>query len=213
MIELIAALIGGIATVAAALISKKDDSTAGSASPTHRPPLTQFLALFVVGGLAGALLAMALVKAAEKGLLIGGYRIPPGTVVAYMGNSAPEGWLPCNGDPVDESHSDLKSLLVGGLTPDLRGRFPRGFDSTGKIDVDGKGIRALGSKQEDAFKKHSHLVAGVFIPGGDEHFDQGGKRVTSGGSAWTGNGKDDSGNEGGDETRPKNVAVNFIIKY
>lgn len=209
MIQLIVALIAGIATVVAAYIGKKETAPGGTATPTPKPRLSRIVSLFVVGGIAGALIATTVVEAARKGLLIAGYQVPVGIIEAYMGNSAPDGWLLCNGDPVpdDPAHAKLKSMLPDGQTPDLRGRFLRGLDPTGKVDIDGKGTRALGRPQEDAFKQHEHSIPDVLTTGRFNHVGGGPNEVqfrpTSTGDSPT----------GGTETRPKNVAVNFIIKY
>ena len=52
-----------------------------------------------------------------------GYVMPVGSIVAYYGKTAPDGWLLCNGDdiPKEEKYKDLRTLL-GKSTPDLRGR-------------------------------------------------------------------------------------------
>ena len=134
--------------------------------------------------------------------------MPVGTITAYMGKVAPDGWLLCNGKDIPTQYKELVNL-IGEKTPDMQGRFLRGLDPTGTIDVDGGKNRALGSPQEDAFKEHSHTVNGVLIPDiGDHHYDGGPTRVTTG-TASAG----ESNPKGGSETRPKNVAVNFIIKY
>src|ERR1019366_10663828 len=123
MIQLIVALIAGTATVIAAYIGKKESGPSGAVTPTPKLRFGRILSLFVVGGIAGALIATTVVEAAKKGLLIAGYQVPIGTIEAFMGNSAPAGWLLCNGDPVSDSHPVLKSMLPSGQTPDLRGRF------------------------------------------------------------------------------------------
>lgn len=62
--------------------------------------------------------------------------LPVGTIVAYDTNSAvPAGWHVCDG-----------SAINGIQTPDLRGRFIRGLDSS----------RALNSFQDSANKEHYH---------------------------------------------------------
>jgi hypothetical protein len=83
-----------------------------------------------------------------------------------------------------------------------RGRFLRGIDSTGTVDPDG--VRAAGSVQADDFKSHSHNVY---------------YSATGGlGNVWAALGSGSTGNTGlttptgGDETRPKNVAVLYCQK-
>jgi microcystin-dependent protein len=54
---------------------------------------------------------------------------PVGTITAYGGSSAPSGWLLCNGDAIDAAYTELIAL-VGANTPDMKGRFPLGDNST-----------------------------------------------------------------------------------
>lgn len=140
-----------------------------------------------------------------------------GVVVAYAGTTAPVGWLLCNGAIVSrDSYSDLFAAIgtaygIGnGATtfgiPDLRGEFIRGFDSGRGVDTS----RVLGSTQTDSLKSHSH--------------HSGHQRVTSvlrGGSGADASAPDDDFSSsdktqtqatGGTETRPRNIAMNYIIK-
>ncbi len=57
--------------------------------------------------------------------------VSPGTIVAYVGGSAPVGWLLCNGSeiPAGSEYATLKAM-IGPNTPDLRGRFILGVDGT-----------------------------------------------------------------------------------
>lgn len=89
--------------------------------------------------------------------------MPVGAVIHVAGNTAPTGFLKCNGAAISRSsYSNLFSMIGtiygsgdGSTTfnlPDLRGEFVRGWD-------DGRGIdsgRALGSAQGDANKSHTH---------------------------------------------------------
>jgi microcystin-dependent protein len=71
-----------------------------------------------------------------------GFIMPVGTILPYGGETAPEGWLLCNGDA--KSRTDFADLFAaigtnfgqgdGSATfnvPDLRGRFPRGGEALG----------------------------------------------------------------------------------
>jgi microcystin-dependent protein len=55
--------------------------------------------------------------------------VPVGTIAMYGGASAPTGWLLCNGDAINGSYTSLISI-VGANTPDLKGRFALGDNST-----------------------------------------------------------------------------------
>ncbi|MFH1148211.1 MAG: hypothetical protein V1736_10960 [Pseudomonadota bacterium] len=117
--------------------------------------------------------------------------IPVGTIVAFFGHVLPPGWRWCNGE---------------NNTPDLRGVFLRGLD-------DGRGLdpgRGFGTYQADEFRNHNH-------GNGDYKYLL---RITG---TSTSKYTDNSSSEpdliwageilaaGGSETRPKNVAVKFIM--
>lgn len=53
-----------------------------------------------------------------------GYVMPVGSIVAYYGAKAPDGWLLCDGSaiPNDAKYQELKTLSGKSNTPDLRGR-------------------------------------------------------------------------------------------
>lgn len=63
--------------------------------------------------------------------------IPTGSITAYIGATAPSGWLLCDGTEIASSETALESVLNGtygtgsngrSLVPDLRGRVPVGVD-------------------------------------------------------------------------------------
>jgi hypothetical protein len=96
--------------------------------------------------------------------------------------------------------------------PDFRGRFPRGVASGSANDPDratrtfnaagGNTGDAVGSVQVDEFKSHTHSV--------ETRVDTHG--VDPGGSYWRGVQTVQSGGAGGNETRPKNAYVYFVIR-
>lgn len=130
-----------------------------------------------------------------------------GTIKAWPGSlsTIPEGWTACNGAAYSTStYPDLNAILstagFNGVLPDLRGYFIRGCDNGAGIDVG----RVLGSIQQDAFKAHHHAYTlGIDTTSGNNNnnfakldsFTQ--TRQTQ-----------DTGDV---ETRPKNVALNYII--
>lgn len=137
----------------------------------------------------------------------------PGMIAHYATSTAPSGWLKANGAAVSRvAYADLFGAI--GTTfgagdgfntfnlPDLRGEFLRGFD-------DGRGVdsgRTLGSAQSDQVAAHTH--SGVPFQRSD--VDRG---STGGSSLFS---IDDIGNTasfGGNETRPRNVAMLACIKY
>ena len=137
-------------------------------------------------------------------------RIPTGTIVSYYGDKAPKGWMLCDGSTVPSDFEELRKV-VGERVPDLRGMFLRGAnnarsDGNGDAEIG----RAIGSFQNDMIRKHSHSLSlqgaagnNAFVP----------RDPAWGYDDWHGPARQATTTEqGGDETRPKNVAVNFIIK-
>lgn len=122
-------------------------------------------------------------------------------------------FLKVNGAPFDKNkYSKLGVTYPSGVLPDMRGEFVRGWD-------DGRGIdagRGLLSAQGHAYQSHSHRL------------------LMSAGSAGSGNvigidgslngtltyriNQPDGGqiqaieNAGGTETRPRNIAFNYIVR-
>lgn len=130
-----------------------------------------------------------------------------GEIVMYGGTSAPRGWLECDGRST-APYPDL-AAVVGAKVPDLRGEFVRGWDHGRGVDSG----RILLRSQDEEFKSHSHSM------GGDRRYIVDGGPIICGpasdppwGKHWMGtfNGTGVS-NTGGRETRPRNVALMFII--
>jgi microcystin-dependent protein len=191
--------------------------------------------------------------------------IPTGTVVPYAANSAPSGWVICDGSlygrtALDPSPQPNLFGVIGttyGFTtisnfavPDLRGMFVRGFDNGRNIDP----LRVFGTTQADAFKSHNHTagaesehthafsgttgdrsashthgyvrtnVGGTGTTGPNNTFNRNAFATNTDGesnghthnfSGTTGAGSSHThtiSDEGGTETRPQNVAMNYIIK-
>jgi microcystin-dependent protein len=144
---------------------------------------------------------------------------PSGAVMAFAMATAPVGWLQANGDTIPNGNgtvqgktADFSALyaLIGttygtaGTLPDLRGYFVRGSGTNGDTTESG----AFGEKQADTFKSHNHPIITVGPPG------SGGAT----GLAATGTGSPVGTvttyiiATGGDETRPKNIAMLYCIK-
>ena len=151
---------------------------------------------------------------------------PPGVVDAFAGdtNAIPAGWLLCDGSEVSiERYRALYSVIStnwggDGVTsfnvPDLGGRFLRCVDYSGE-SRDPDGVRSVGSDQADAFQGHRHGIG----HGGGDTYDFGGRYYSSNSQITrpsTGDPIADAVNgepRVSRETRPKNMAVNYIIKY
>lgn len=141
-----------------------------------------------------------------------------GVVTAYAGATVPTNWLECNGAAISRTtYAKLFGVLgttwgVGdGSTtfnlPDMRGEFLRGWDNGRGVDSG----RALASSQTDEFESHTHSIDSVvkatfyFNAGaGSEHntndATDAAQRITV------------TGSTGGTETRPRNIAMMYIIK-
>ncbi len=154
--------------------------------------------------------------------------LPIGSILAYWGNNPPEGWLLCDGSDIPDTYSKLRVFLKSTSTPDLRGMFLRGANTTinkpskgpdGDPDelkrIGGLGVSKVGSFQMDAFQDHLHTYRGIFtgVAAGGGHAL--GFSGSTSATDFTSDSRTISTNPNqrfSTETRPKNVYVNFIIK-
>ncbi len=153
-----------------------------------------------------------------------GSALPVGVPVPWPSATPPTGWLKCNGAAFSsEMYPKLAQAYPTNKLPDLRGEFIRGWD-------DGRGIdagRALLSFQTGMLEKHRHIV--VANDGYDtkdewelatifkKTYTQGrGLDATSTGGSLipspTLHSRGSIGNTGGSETRPRNIAFNYIVR-
>jgi len=139
--------------------------------------------------------------------------LPAGAVQAFAMNSAPTGWLAADGTAVSRSTYAALFTAIGttygagdGSTtfalPDLRGYFVRGSGT----NSDGTAAGTFGSKQADDFKSHSHGNVRKLSSDG-----AGIASVAAGTAPATSTTFTDS--TGGTETRPKNIAMLYCIKF
>lgn len=162
--------------------------------------------------------------------------IQAGTVAHFAAESAPAGWLGCNGASVSRSAYAGLFLAIGttygagdGATtfnvPDLRGEFIRGLDSGRGVDVG----RLIGSKQGGSNSPHVHgagtltaasngahvhTLSGMSLSAGDGFAatGNGGQGTTNSAGAHTHTISGSTDSEGG-EARPRNVALLACIKF
>lgn len=151
---------------------------------------------------------------------------PIGAITVYSGTNPPLGWCLCDGRTLaSKDYPDLYKVIgttYGGNStnfkiPDLRGYFVRALDNSKGIDSG----RTLGSVQGDAIRNITGYWTGTEAPGyytvfGGAVYKQGpGKYHGINGSDWD--------NERmffdasrvvptAAENRPKNIAMNYIIK-
>lgn len=143
---------------------------------------------------------------------------PAGMVAAFAMSTEPTGWLECDGSAISRSTYSLLFAQIGttwgvgdGSTtfniPDLRGEFIRGWDN-------GKGTdsgRSFASSQSDEVISHKHdLLYRI-----DSSTSGATPNNAIGVSSRTDTAYIDNnmGNYGGSETRPRNMALMYCIKY
>lgn len=148
-----------------------------------------------------------------------------GAVLSFAMVTAPTGWLACDGAAVSRTTYAALFTAIGttygagdGSTtfnlPDLRGEFVRGWDNGAGNDPDaasrtdrGDGTTGdnVGTKQTDEFESHSHVQNGWGNGTGTGTFN-----------ASTGEGTNrnvqSTDATGGNETRPRNIALLYCIK-
>jgi microcystin-dependent protein len=101
--------------------------------------------------------------------------VPTGTIMAYVGASAPDGWLLCDGRaiPSGDAYSTLKKMLGNGSTdatnvPNLSGIFLRGAGSQ-TINGISIGGNTLKGAQDQQIGGHTHPQQGTFTTSENWH--------------------------------------------
>lgn len=138
------------------------------------------------------------------------YTVPVGGMMLWGTATPPEGWLEANGQSFDKAKNPKLSVVFpSGFVPDLRGRFVRGWAHGSSVDPDSN--RGILSLQEMQVQRHNHTspverasdgidgpeeIRGLMWPGSPR------KNTTRAGTSYV----------GGDETRPANIAVMYIVK-
>jgi hypothetical protein len=124
------------------------------------------------------------------------------------GIAAPNGYLLCDGEAIPPEYAELIGL-IGPNTPDMRGYFVRGWSDNASIDPDGP--RPQGDIQQDQFASHNHPIFGnVYSDNGNNGGRAAWTSSTTASGSQAGLG---SNSVGGDETRPVNVTLVYIIKW
>lgn len=157
--------------------------------------------------------AASLLTVADLYTLLENNRVPIGIVLPIGTLTVPSGYLPCDGTAVSRTTYAGLFAVIGttfgigdGITtfnvPDIRGEFLRGLDQGRGVDT----ARAIGSAQADALKAHTHTYK-LWSPGGAGFSDG----MANDGS--TDSRPDAATSSTGDaETRPRNVALPYLIK-
>ncbi|MEQ4614677.1 phage tail protein [Escherichia coli] len=159
------------------------------------------------------------VQTALENLGLGeGSALPVGVPVPWPSVTPPTGWLKCNGAAFSaEEYPELAKTYPSGKLPDLRGEFIRGWD-------DGRGVdtgRAILSAQEWLTGSHCHYIrswdawSNTVLEPNDR---QGDSLLSTDNAVQEGaiNGRFTSQYRtefsGGNETRPRNIAFNYIVR-
>lgn len=139
-----------------------------------------------------------------------------------------QGWMLCNGRKLSTAQYPELFAVIGYLygtasngdqflIPDYRGLFLRGFDAGAGMDPqaanryspNGDAVaNVVGSLQCDTFQDHTHNYDIVSLSGVSQQGNSAGVTVTSKPTS-----SPNSPASFGPETRPKNIAVNYIIKF
>lgn len=158
------------------VIGGKFSVTLGDASgPAIEPAVFREQALYVAITIDGAELLPRQRIAPAPQAMVAGNGSPPGTIIAFAGQSIPPGWLPCDGSARNsQDYPTLAAVLAGAWgsdfgtscvsssgtcdfeLPDLRGEFLRGSGPT----------LAVATKQEDTTRLPR---AGWSVSSGGDH--------------------------------------------
>lgn len=148
--------------------------------------------------------------------LVGGVNagVAPGSLVMWPTTIIPAGYFLCDGSTISRTTYAALNAVAAAVSyhapfgagdgstsfrlPDFRGYFPRGYNFNSDIDPG----RTIGSIQQDAFESHTHQI----------RFSD-----NNSGGGFPGHGGNNNGIQtttatGDTETRPINLAINFIIK-
>lgn len=157
--------------------------------------------------------AASLLTVADLYTLLENNRVPIGMVLPIGTITVPSGYLPCDGAAVSRTTYAGLFAVIGttfgigdGVTtfnvPDIRGEFLRGLDQGRGVDA----ARAIGSAQADALKAHTHTYK-LWSPGGGGYTDG----MTNDGSVDS-RPNTETASTGDAETRPRNIALPYLIK-
>ncbi|NYS01409.1 phage tail protein, partial [Escherichia coli] len=138
-----------------------------------------------------------------------GSALPVGVPVPWPSATPPTGWLKCNGAAFSaEEYPELAKAYPTNKLPDLRGEFIRGWD-------DGRGVdssRGLLTSQDHLFASHGHWFDKYYaLTGFDPTGGQFVVTADASGNLITAN-SISTVSVGGSETRPRNVAFNYIVR-
>ncbi|EFM2017802.1 TPA: tail fiber protein [Escherichia coli] len=160
------------------------------------------------------------VKTALENLSLGeGSALPVGVPVPWPSATPPTGWLKCNGAPFSaEEYPELAKVYPALKLPDLRGEFIRGWD-------DGRGVdsgRVVLTGQSQSVQQHTHDLAMAYSSetgykdklGAGPNSDMIPIKDMINVTTFNGSGGFylKANDSTGAETRPRNLAFNYIVR-
>lgn len=147
---------------------------------------------------------------------------PPAVIIISPHSVVPEGFIECNGANISRITYSTLFAKIGTIygsgdgsttfkIPDLRGEFIRGFDN-GRGTDSGRGI---GSWQNHEVISHKHrYIIGGYDDGNFSGGTSGSQNpAADAGGAKLANAGIEVASYGGAETRPRNRAMMYCIKY
>ena len=160
------------------------------------------------------------VSALQSLLVTSGFMLPVGSVLPFVGENPPSGFFVCDGASFS-GMPDLAAVLGGSTLPDLRGEFIRGWDQGRGVDA----LRSILSQQMDSIQNITGSINKI-----SETWNLSGQATGAfskvGGYVAAGTPSSiDSSSSGAvnfdaslvartsSETRPRNIALNFIIRH
>ncbi|EIJ3761380.1 tail fiber protein [Escherichia coli] len=148
-----------------------------------------------------------------------GSALPVGVPVPWPSATPPTGWLKCNGAPFSaEEYPELAKVYPALKLPDLRGEFIRGWD-------DGRGVdsgRVVLTGQSQSVQQHTHDLAMAYSSdvgykdqlGTTPDSDLIAIKYMINATTFNGSGSVylKANDSTGTETRPRNLAFNYIVR-
>ena len=165
--------------------------------------------------------------------------VPTGSIMPFIGTVAPQGWVLCDGKPLPSTAKALLAL-VGPTAPNLQGMFLRGTGKSPVNSQEGPALKATQGESFKLHNHtasvtdsgHSHDYGDIYhtekgnnqgvsptIATPYDRGSNGGTDNDNAGFEMNRNSKSSktyisvtNSSEGGNETRPVNYGVNYIIK-
>ena len=144
--------------------------------------------------------------------------LPVGSIIAFGGSDAPNGWLLCVGQAISQSTYPNLFAVIGNTVPDLRSRFIVGSGQGGGLS--NYPLKSTGGVENvtlniNQIPSHQHFGFGESDSSWPMNI-QGKNQMGSKGGIDKDNyyyGTTSAGGNGAHENRPPYFALTYIIKY